>query len=49
MSTKDDLERLADEWEESLPARKHGDRRIHAPDDKKLLELLRSIIAALPD
>ena len=49
MSTKDDLKQLADEWEEALPARKNGDRRIHSDDDRKLLELLRGIIAALPD
>lgn len=49
MSAKQDLARLADEWEEALPGRKNGDRRIHSADDSKLVELLRSKIAALPD
>ncbi len=49
MADKEGLRKKVDEFEELLPGRKNGDRRIHGADDVKLVELLREIIDALPN
>lgn len=49
MTEKETLKIKIAEFKELLPARPNGDRRILSPDDRALVELLESIVDALPD
>lgn len=49
MTNKSELENLVEDFKESIPGRKNGDQRILLPHDAKLVELLRKIVASLPE